>query len=130
MATTPTGSGAVPSGTGTGNTPSGNPGAGTHETSSAPDAVSTPAGASTAGTGTDSGGAPTVAGTAGITLSDSDFKQDGTLRADSARRISEAAGPRGAARSYNEVTDETAVTTSVDGRTVTFTESGDTRSKE
>lgn len=129
MATTGTGPGAVSTGTATGNTPSGNPGAGTRETTSAPDAVSTPA-TPTAGTADTAGGAPATAGTAGITLDDSDFKQDGNLRADSARRISEAAGPRGAARSYNEVTDETEVTTTVDGRTVTFTESGDTRSKE
>ena len=125
MATTPTGSGAVSTGTAQGNTPSGNPGAGTHETTSAP----TPT-AGSGDSGSPAGGAPATGGTAGLTLDDSDFKQDGNLRADAARRISEAAGPRGAARSYNEVTDETVVTTTVDGRTVTFTESGDTRNKE
>lgn len=122
MATTGTGPGAAP----TGNTPSGNPGAGTHETTSAPDTAGTaPTGAGSTGP---AGGAPATS--ADLSLSDSDFKQDGNLRADAARRISEAVGPRGASRSYNEVTDETEVTTTVDGRTVTFTESGDTRNKE
>lgn len=131
MATTGTGPGAVS--TGTGNTPSGNPGAGTHETTSAP----APVGTGTAGVNTGNtvntgpaGGAPAAGTVTDAPLDDSDFRKDGTLRKDAARRIAENVPARGAQRSFNEVTGETTVTTVVDGRTVTFTEDGDTRGKE
>lgn len=131
MATTGTGPGAVS--TGTGNTPSGNPGAGTHETTSAPlpagAGVSEPTTGSSGVTTGPAGGAPAVGG-ADTTLTDADFKQDGNLRKDAARRIAENVPARGAERSFNEVTGETTVTTVVDGRAVTFTEDGDTRGKE
>jgi hypothetical protein len=119
MATTGTGPGAA-----TGNTPTGNPGAGTHETTSAP----TIAPAGTAPDAGPAGGAP-AAPTADVVLDDAAFRQDGNLRKDVSRKISENTSARGAERSYNEVTDETTVTTTVDGRTVTFTEDGDTRTE-
>lgn len=112
----------------TGNTPTGNPGAGTRETTSAPNPVGT-TGSTTDATGP-AGGAPSDVGTSGVQLTDADFKKDGDLRADAVRRIEENTPARGAERSFNEITDETTVTTVVDGRTVTFTESGDTRNKE
>lgn len=115
-----------------GNTPTGNPGAGTRETSSAPTTTPAPT-AGTAGvptaantpSGTAVGGAIRISGE----LTDADFRKDGNLRADAVRRIEENASPRGAERSFNEVTGETTVTTTVGGKTVTFTEDGDTRSK-
>ena len=114
--------------TGTGNTPSGNPGAGTRETTSAPNInPSTPA----AGTGTVPAPAPatSVGGVdaSNTALSDADFKKDGGLRKDAIRRIEENVSPKGGERSYNEVTGETTVTTTVGGQVVTFTEEGDTR---
>src|SRR5574338_442152 len=117
----------------TGNTPTGNPGAGTRETTSAPDPVATPGTAPTPTTGNvgpNTGNpAPGSMGpvTPEVTLDESAFRKDGNIRADVARKINENVSPRGAQRSYNEVTDETTVTTVVNGQTVTFTESGDTR---
>lgn len=115
-----------------GNTPTGNPGAGTVETTSAPTTSPAP----TAGTsgiptaaggpsGRAVGGAPQV----DAPLTEADFRKDGNIRADAARRIEENVSPRGAERSYNEVTGETTVTTTVGGQTVSFVETGDTRSK-
>lgn len=109
-----------------GNTPSGNPGAGTVETSSSP-TTATPARATI---GTVNDGAMGAAVDAPITdgLTDADFKQDGNLRKASVDKINEAStGRRGGERSFNEVTGETTVTTTFGGQTVTFVEDGDTR---
>lgn len=110
--------------TGTGNTPSGNAGAGTTETTSAPDPVVS-GGTATTGPVTGDG----VQGTQGVNveLTDADFKKDGDLRKDAIRRIKDNAPARSGERSFNEVTGETTVTTVVGGQTVTFTEDGDTR---
>lgn len=115
--------------TGTGNTPSGNPGAGRVETSSAPAPVAPPT-VGTSGVPTDT----TLGGGVSnqmpdVELTESDFRKDGTLRKDAVRRIEENAPPRGGERSFNEVTNETTVTTTVGGQTVTFVEEGDTRGK-
>ena len=93
-----------------------NRGDGTRETTSAPDSSGNPAGGAPADSVTSIGG-----------LKPEDFKKDGTLRADTVRRIEESTSARTGERSYNEVTGETTVTTVVDGKTVTFTQSGDTR---
>lgn len=122
-ATTGTGPGAVS--TGTGNTPSGNPGAGTVETTSAPAGV----GVGTTPNGP-AGGAPAAGSVNDVLLTDADFRKDGNIRKDTARRIAENVPARAAERSFNEVTGETTVTTVVDGRTVTFTEDGDSRTEE
>ena len=65
----------------------------------------------------------------GEELTEADFKKDGGLRKDTIRRIEDEAPARGGSRSFNEITNETTVVTSVGGKTVTFVEEGDTRSK-
>lgn len=111
-----------------GNTPTGNPGAGRTETTSAPTPTPTagtadvPTPANTL-TGDAVGGAPVIS----AELTPDDFRKDGNLRADTVRRIKEGAPARGAERSFNEVTGQTTVTTTVGGVAVTFTEEGDTR---
>jgi hypothetical protein len=118
----------------TGNTPTGNPGAGRAETTSAPDPVAVPA-AGTAGLSTSNTPSATTTGggvedqVGNVELTDADFRKDGNLRKDAVRRIEENAPPRGGERSYNEVTGETTVTTTVGGQTVTFVEEGDTRGR-
>lgn len=111
----------------TGNTPSGNPGAGTRETTSAPDTAPRSASTAPVPAGDGSLGAAPDGPVGDAVLSDADFKQDGTLRKDAVKRIEEGAPPRGGQRSFNEVTNETTVTTTLGGQTVTYVEDGDTR---
>ena len=114
---------------GQGNRPT-NVGGGTVETTSAPSPTPTASAGvrttrATREAGEGSLGAPPAP--TDVTLSPEDFKRDGTLRKDAVRRLQENVPPRGAERSFNEVTNETTVTTTVNGATVTFVEEGDTR---
>lgn len=113
----------------TGNTPTGNVGAGRAETTSAPDPV-TPA--------TPSVSAPTVtsgvadpAGAAGLVthgaLAPEDFRKDGTLRKDAQRDLMGRLNPKAAEFSFSEETGKSTVTANVEGQTVTFDVDGDVR---
>jgi hypothetical protein len=86
----------------------------------------------TAGTPTVQDGQSATGGQAGLVsdteLSPEDFKKDGTLRKNVVTEIEENVSPRGAERSFNEVTGKTIVTTNAGGATVTFEQDGDTRS--
>ncbi len=111
---------------GQGNGPT-NVGGGTRETTSAPTTGTSGATTAPVSTGDGSLGAAPDGPVDNTVLGTDDFKRDGTLRKDAVRRIEESAPPRGGERSFNEVTNETTVTTTVGGQTVTFVEDGDTR---
>lgn len=93
----------------------------------------TPTPTPTTGTVAGNGGANEVANmgaptnTTDLTLDDLEFRKDGELRAASRREIMDSL-PRGADNvSYNEVTGESTVVATVEGKTVTFMVEGDLR---
>lgn len=67
--------------------------------------------------------------TLGGVFSEDDYKKDGGLKKAAVRRLEDEAPARGSARSFNEVTGETTVTTTLGGQTVTYVEDGDTTDK-
>lgn len=103
-------------------------GEGTVEQTSTPSAV---AGSSrNASTRAATRGATGVDTAANLELTDADFRKDGNIRAAKAREINENVSGKATERSFNELTNETTVTTTVGGQVVTFVEDGDTRSDE